>query len=116
MKKKATGTRFIDRFGGAISNVGEALKLKAQTGQALDDEGIDYDDEILEQRSAMAADEGETGADDSGSEGGFLAGLKDWWDDQTTVVKGITIAGGLFLTYKGLQMAGVIKSDNKKRK
>lgn len=115
--KRDTGTRFIDRFGGAIANVGEALKLKAQTADALEDEGIDYDDELLTQKSMMAADNGAEADDDGGDDGGgMLDSLKNWWNGQETVTKVIVGAGGLYLGYKGLQLAGIIDSKKSKRK
>lgn len=110
MEKRKSGTRFIDKFGGALSNVGEALKLKAQSAGALEDNGIDYDDEILEQRSYIAADNGETAGDEMSSgdgatdpNAGIIDKLAAKWAAASTTEKGLVIAGtglALYLGYK----------------
>jgi len=115
-QRKADGTRFIDKFGGALANVGEAIKLKATTAAALDDNGIEYDDEILEQRSAMAAD---SGMDDSGSgdgsSGGIMEQLKEFWN-AGPVQKAAVVGVGVGLAYGIGRVTGVIAPPKKSKK
>lgn len=118
MEKRKSGTRFIDKFGGALSNVGEAIKLKAQAAGALEDNGIDYDDEILEQRSYIAADNGETA--DSGAvvgagsdpNAGIIEKVSQMWANASPIAKLGVVAVGTLVAYKAYQAI----SNNKRKK
>jgi len=124
-QKKKDGTRFIDKFGGALSNVGEALKLKAQTAAALEDAGIDYDDEIIEQRSYMAADQGLTGDEVNENlpaapdpNGGIIDKISAYWAGASTTEKTLVVVGGsiaLYAIYKGV-VQPMMDGKRKKRK
>jgi len=115
-QKRADGTSFLDKFGGAISNVGEAFKLKSATAAALDDNGIEYDDEILEQRSAMATDGGmdDSGSGD-GSSGGIMEQFKEFWN-AGPVQKAAVVGVGLGLAYGIGRATGVISPPKKSKK
>lgn len=123
-QKKKDGTRFIDKFGGALSNVGEALKLKAQTAAALEEDGIDYDDEILEQRSFMAADQGLTGdevAETNNNQpdpnGGIIDQISAYWA-KGPVEKGVVVGVSLAAAYLGYKFViqPAMSGGRKKRK
>ena len=107
-QRRKDGTRFIDKFGGAIANVGEALKMKLASGQMLEDSGIDYDDEVLDQRMMMSADAGATSDNKMlKSDGGAFDGLsffdkvKLWWTMRSDVEKGLIVVGGGTVIYLG---------------
>jgi len=122
-QKKADGTRFIDKFGGALSNVGEAIKLKAQTAAALDDAGIDYDDEIIEQRSYMAADQGLTGDEVNENlpaapdpNGGIIDKISAYWAGASTTEKTLVVVGGALAAYALYKGVVVPMMDGKRKK
>jgi len=94
--KRATGTSFLDKFGGALANLGEAQKLQAQAAQDMEDEGIDFDEDILGQRAAIASEAGQKSADGGG-------GAIGWWNNLETPAKvgiGLAAAGAAFGIYK----------------
>jgi hypothetical protein len=96
------GGTFLDK----VADVGGGFLKKAagiadQTAEALDDLGIGYDPEILEQRSFVAADQG---ADASmvptvAPSGGIMG----WWNARSNTEKlaiGAGVAVGGYLAYK----------------
>jgi hypothetical protein len=98
--KRASGTSFLDRFGGALANLGEAQKLKAEAERDLADEGIDFDDEVVGQRAAMASEAGVKSADGSGEDSG---GFMGWFNSLSTPQKvggALAVAGLGYGAYK----------------
>lgn len=57
-KRAAEGTRFIDKFGGAIKDIAGGLANRNAQAVALESDGIEYDPEILDQRTAIITDGG----------------------------------------------------------
>jgi hypothetical protein len=108
--KSARGEGFLDRVGGFLGNIGEAKRIAAEAGAALDDAGIDYDPEVLEQRAALAADAG-TMSDDvrmtRSSEAGGAAGggLQAWWNQRSGLEKGGVVIGGALGLYALIQLS-----------
>jgi len=94
-EKAERGEGFFDKFGGALKNVSEAVKTKIEQQAALDQAGIEPDDEILSQRAAMDSE-------DSG-------GLGGWWNNLPTAGKIGVVAGGALVAY------GVYKFMTKKK-
>lgn len=88
-ERAKTGTRFIDKFGGALSTAAEAFKTKAEAEKALSERGIEADEDILMQRSFIGEAAG--------------GGLIEMWNGLPTVGKGLVLGGGAFLLYKIFQ-------------
>jgi len=101
LEKLKSGTSFLDRVGGALQNFGEARKIMAESGAALEDEGIDYDAQILAERAALAS---EAGLKSSGG-GGFMG----WLNERSTGEKvGLALvgAGGIYFGGRALGLWG----------
>ncbi len=108
--KAARGEGFFDRVGGFLGNLGEAKRIAAEAGAALEDAGIDFDSDVLEQRAAMAADAGATAGDTrmmrSGDTGGGTGGgLMAWWQARSTnekILYGVGAGVGAWVLYRTL--------------
>jgi hypothetical protein len=87
-EKKQKGTRFIDKFGNALTNVSEGLQKKLEAEAALNEQGIEPNDEILAQRSLMSTDKKSLFAG---------SGLGAMWASWTPVQKGAAVVGGAVL-------------------
>ncbi len=101
-QKKKEGSRFIDKFGSALANVGEGLKSKLQADAELTKQGIEPDDEILTQRALKAADSTGSGA-----------GLMGLINGLSTTQKVMGAAGLLLLSYGVYR---VVTKGKKRRK
>ena len=117
-----TGGTFLDKLGdiggGILKN---AAGLADQAGAELDDLGIPYDEEILEQRALRSAEAGNT-ADDvlppatepttpevPPAPGAPESGVMAWWNKRSTAEKagiGIGIAVVGYLAYKQFSKKG----------
>lgn len=93
--KRATGTSFLDKFGGALANLGEAQKLSAQAEADLANEGIDFDDEIVAERAALASEAGIKSMD-AGGGGNWFANLST----TEKAIGGVALAAIAFGAYK----------------
>jgi len=107
LQNRKEGKGFFQRVGGAIANAGEALKNKFAAESMLEDEGIDYSPELVDQRSAIAAESGYK-MGEGGSGGGWWANLPGWQ-------KGAMIGTGvLALAGIGLALFGGKKKGKKR--
>ncbi len=109
-EKRASGTSFLDRVGGALANIGEAKKLMAQSSSELEDEGIDYDAGVLAERAALASEAGLKSSDNGG--GGIVA----WWNARPVEQKvgiGIGTAAGIYFGGRALGWWGKKKGKRK---
>ena len=108
-EKRASGQGFFDKVGGFLGNLGEAKRIASEAAAALDNSGVEFDDDVLEQRAALAADAGASGGDvrmSRSSEGGAGSGfnLQNWWASRSTMQKGLVVAGGAFGLYAGYKL------------
>jgi hypothetical protein len=111
LEKAKRGEGFLDKLGAAAGAVGAGLLKKAggiadETAEDLDAAGIDYDNEILEQRAYKMAEDGVEPGTDSGTEGESAdTGLMAKWNALSTPAKiGVAAgaAGVAYLIYKQL--------------
>jgi hypothetical protein len=95
-----TGGTFLDKLG----DVGGSLLKKAagiadETGAQLDDLGIPYDEEILDQRALRMANEGIEPGDVSEPPAASEGGVMDWWNKRSMPEKYAIGAGAAILGY-----------------
>lgn len=108
-EKAKSGGSFLDRFGGALSNAAEGFKLRQEAAANLEDAGIDFNEDVLDDRAAMAADAGYRSEDLPPATTG--TGLMGWWGRRSTLEKVGIGVGAAALGY------GVYKlATGKKRK
>jgi hypothetical protein len=95
-----TGGTFLDKLG----DVGGGLLKKAagiadETGAQLDDLGIPYDEEILDQRALRMANEGVDPGDVSEPPAASGGGVMAWWNARSMPEKYAIGAGAAILGY-----------------
>lgn len=110
--KSARGEGFLDRFGGALKDAASGFAARQRAAAELEAQGIEFDDDVLDERIALASEAGDFGDDldfrsDTGGDGqqGFFAQLAAKWNALGTPEKvgiGIAAAGLGYLGYKAL--------------
>jgi hypothetical protein len=95
--KAARGEGFLDKFGGALTDAAAGFRARQEAARELEAEGIDFDENILDERVAMMAEDGEfslrdgqDNSDDSQSATGIAA---QWAALSMPAKVGIGLAG-----------------------
>lgn len=101
-QRSETGTRFLDKFGGVLKDVGGGLAKKFEAESALAQAGIDPDFDVLDDRAFLEQRNQEIG-------GGGGGGVMNWWNNAPVWQKGAAVAGLALVGY------GIYKVATKKK-